>query len=68
MTGNIVAIHDNHDSSVSFYNGETDKYHIIELERLIKERHYRISSGSNTGVRIEILKDCQFIARKYSFN
>ena len=66
MVGNIVAIHDNHDSSVSFYNGETGKYHIIELERLIRERHYKISDNApSTGVRIELLKDCKFIAKKY---
>ena len=29
MIGNIVAIHDRHDASVSFYNRETNKYHII---------------------------------------
>ena len=65
MTGNIVAIHDNHDSSVSFYNGETGKYHIIELERLLKERHYKIGDLSDSGIRIELLKDCRFIAKKY---
>ena len=66
MVGNIVAIHDNHDSSVSFYNGETGKYHIIELERLIKKRHYKIASETpNSGLRIEILRDCQLIAEKY---
>ena len=64
MTGNIVAIHDNHDSNVSFYNGETGKYHIIELERLIKDRHYMMPQN-NSGTRMEILGDCQFIAKKY---
>ncbi len=64
MTGNIVAIHDNHDSNVSFYNGETGKYHIIELERLIKDRHYMMPQN-NSGTRMEILEDCQFIAKKY---
>ena len=47
MIGNIVAIHDRHDASVSFYNRETNKYHIIELERLIKDRHYQFPSSLN---------------------
>ena len=63
MIGNIVAIHDRHDASVSFYNRETNKYHIIELERLIKDRHYQFPNSLN--LKYEILEDCQFIAKKY---
>ena len=62
MIGNIVAIHDKHDANVSFYNRETNKYHIIELERLIKDRHYEFPSSLN--LKYEILEDCQFIAKK----
>ena len=33
---NLVSIFAGHDANITFYNGETNEYHLIELERIVK--------------------------------
>lgn len=62
---NLVSIFGGHDANITFFNGQ---YHIIEIERLVKERYtglYTVDIDLNDGEIIEILQECQDIATKF---
>ncbi len=62
---NIVSIFAGHDANITFYNPSQNEYHIIELERLIRKRYFRLHVD-NTGIEIEnILLKAREIAEKY---
>ena len=39
---NLVSIFAGHDSNITFYNAEKNEYHLIEIERLVKKRYFRL--------------------------
>ena len=39
---NLVSIFAGHDANITFYNADKDEYHLIELERLVKKRYFRL--------------------------
>jgi len=59
---NIVSIFAGHDANVSFYNAEKDEYHLIEIERLVKKRYFRLHVDNSTEEIRDILMQCQKIA------
>jgi carbamoyltransferase len=62
---NLVSIFGGHDANITFFNGQ---YHIIEIERLVKERYTGLYTGE-VGLKDEeivgILQECQDIATKF---
>ena len=58
---NIVSIFGGHDANITFFNGQ---YHIIEIERLVKERYANLYSDDSVNID-GILKECQDIATKF---
>ena len=61
---NLVAIFGGHDANITFYNAETNKYYVIELERLVKKRYFRLHVDNPQEVQFDIFKQCQIIAEK----
>jgi len=68
----MVNIYSGHDANVTFYDTDTEKIHIIEIERLLKERYYRLETynwifSRSTSVEeiINVLKMCQDVAEKH---
>ena len=61
---NLVAIFGGHDANITFYNAETNKYYVIELERLVKKRYFRLHVDNSKEEQYNILKQCQIIAEK----
>ena len=61
---NLVAIFGGHDANITFYNAETNKYYVIELERLVKKRYFRLHVDNPQEVQYDIFKQCQIIAEK----
>jgi len=59
---NIVSIFAGHDANISFYNAEKDEYHLIEIERLVKKRYFRLHVDNSTEEIRNILVECQRIA------
>lgn len=62
MKKNIVSIFAGHDSNISFYNAENKTYHVIELERLLKKRYFRLHVDNNTDEIKKILLSVKKIA------
>jgi len=60
----IVSIFGGHDANVTFVDTEKNKYHVIEIERLVKKRYYRLHGDSPQTI-FEIFYNCQKIAEKY---
>ena len=60
--GNIAAAHWGHDSVISFYNAETDTFHVIELEKLTGIKHYR--GHARLDEREDILRECLKISEE----
>lgn len=58
---NIVSIFGGHDANITFYNGQ---YHIIEIERLVKERYANLYNDDSVNID-GVLKKCQDIATKF---
>ena len=58
---NIVSIFGGHDANITFFNGQ---YHIIEIERLVKERYAHLYSDDSVNID-NVLKECQDIATKF---
>ena len=58
---NIVSIFGGHDANITFYNGQ---YHIIEIERLVKERYANLYNDDSVNID-GVLKECQDIATKF---
>ena len=61
---NLVAIFGGHDANITFYNADKDEYHLIELERLVKKRYFRLHVDNSPDYQKEILTLCQQIAEK----
>ena len=49
---NLVSIFAGHDASISFWNADTDKYHTIEIERLVKKRYFRLHADNLSLIHI----------------
>ena len=64
MNKNIVSIFAGHDANISFYNSETGTYHIIEIERITKQRYCNMHSMSAYQQKV-ILENCRDIAVKF---
>ena len=58
---NLVSIFGGHDANITFFNGQ---YHIIEIERLVKERYAHLYSDDSVNID-DVLKECQDIATKF---
>ena len=61
---NLVSIFAGHDSTVSFWNAENDKYYTIEIERLVKKRYFRLHEDNSPEEQEKILEQCRDIAEK----
>ena len=61
---NIVSIFAGHDANITFYNADKDEYHLIELERLVKKRYFRLHVDNSPEYQKEILTLCQEIAEE----
>ena len=61
---NLVSIFAGHDANITFYNAEKNEYHLIELERLVKKRYFRLHADNSPDYQYEILKQCRDIAEK----
>jgi len=62
---NLVSIFGGHDANITFFNGQ---YHIIEIERLVKERYaglYTVDEDLKDEEIVGILQECQNIATKF---
>jgi|TARA_R100001443_G_scaffold60309_2_gene70680 carbamoyltransferase len=59
---NLVSIFGGHDANISFYDAKKDKYYVIEIERLVKKRYFRLHVDNSADEQFEILKQCQAIA------
>lgn len=65
MPKNLVSIFAGHDANITFYSGETDKYHIIELERITKKRYFRLHVDNSKSEVNKILEECLEIANNH---
>lgn len=63
--GNSVSLFSGHDANVTFYDEKRDAYHIIELERLLKKRYFRLHFDNDDQAMFDILTKCQEIAEKH---
>ena len=61
---NLVSIFTGHDANVSFYNASTNKYHTIEIERLVQKRYFRLHVDNSPEYQKDILEQCRDIAEK----
>ena len=61
---NLVAIFGGHDANITFYNADKDEYHLIEIERLVKKRYFRLHVDNSPEYQKEILTLCQEIAEE----
>ena len=61
---NLVSIFAGHDANVSFYNASTNKYHTIEIERLVQKRYFRLHVDNSPEYQKDILEQCRDIAEK----
>ena len=59
---NLVSIFAGHDSNITFYNSEKNEYHLIEIERLVKKRYFRLHVDNDIEYQKEILRKCVEIA------
>ena len=58
---NIISIFGGHDANITFFNGQ---YHIIEIERLTREKYFQLKKNPNDYIR-GILEQCQNIATQF---
>jgi len=61
----ILSIFAGHDASITFSDTETGKYHIIEIERLVKKRYFRLHVDNNKESILDILSQCKNISEKF---
>ena len=61
---NLVSIFAGHDANITFYNGKTDEYHVIELERIVKKRYFRLHEDNSPEYQKDILIQCRDIAER----
>ena len=59
---NLVSIFAGHDSNITFYNAEKNEYHLIEIERLVKKRYFRLHVDNDIEYQKETLRKCVEIA------
>ena len=59
---NLVSIFAGHDANISFYDGEKNKYYLIEIERLVKQRYFRLHVDNDTETIRDILFQCRKLA------
>ena len=65
----IVSIHGGHDANITFSDTDLNKHHIIEIERLVKKRYFRLHVDNSPDYILNILKECQSIAEeKFGFD
>jgi len=60
----IVSLYSGHDANITFYDSESNKCHIIEIERLVKKRYFRLHVDNTNDEIQNILSKCQNIAEK----
>lgn len=60
-----VSVFAGHDANLTFYNSETEKYHVIEVERLVKKRYFRLHVDNSREEIEKVLIDCRDIARNH---
>jgi len=68
----MVNIYAGHDTNITFCDTDKNKYHLIEVERLLKERYFRMqvddwifSRYVSDQEKVDILKRCLEIAQKF---
>jgi len=61
----IVSLFAGHDANITFFDSEKNSYHVIEIERLVKKRYFRLHVDNSTEDIIKILSDCRDIAEKH---
>lgn len=59
---NLVSIFAGHDANISFYDSKNNKYYLIEIERLVKQRYFRLHVDNDTETIHDILLQCRNIA------
>jgi hypothetical protein len=59
-----ISIYGGHDANLTFADSVSGKYHVIELERITKERFYKLQTQPVEDI-ISMLKYCQQIAEKF---
>lgn len=58
----IITIFAGHDANITFFDSDKNIYHVIEIERLVKKRYFRLHVDNTTEEIIKILNECQKIA------
>lgn len=61
----IVSIFAGHDANITFYNTDTQEFRVIEIERLVKKRYFRLHVDNSNEEIVNILTDCQNVAEKF---
>jgi carbamoyltransferase len=60
-----VSLFAGHDANITFSDTEKNKHHVIEIERLVKKRYFRLHIDNSPQEIFDILSTCQSIAKKY---
>ena len=60
-----VALFAGHDANITFSDTEKNKHHVIEIERLVKKRYFRLHVDNSHEEIFNILSTCQSIAKKH---
>jgi carbamoyltransferase len=58
-----ISIFAGHDANITFADTEKNKYHVIEIERLVKKRYFRLHVDNSFEEILNILLECQRIAK-----
>ena len=61
---NLVSIFAGHDANITFYNADKDEYHLIELERLVKKRYFRLHVDNSPSIRRRYLHYVKRLLKK----
>ena len=61
----LVNIFAGHDSNITFYDTEKQEVHIIELERLVRKRYFRLHVDNDLDSIRSMLEECKDIAKKF---
>ena len=60
-----VSIFAGHDANIAFADTDNDTYHVIEIERLVKKRYFRLHVDNSMEDIYAILSACQNVAKQY---
>ena len=60
----IACLHGSHDANITFYNPNNEKVFILELERLVRKRYFRLHFDNTLEEQISILRKCIDIGLK----